>query len=364
MIRKTKVGLASWRHHLLTESVDSLTIAKLKQGANETPQEAFFQAQVQDRSERTTKSGSPYLELTLTDATSNFTLKVWSNHPQFSEISDLPPAAFVRVEGLWTQNQYGIDGKRWQLRDLDEGEIEEFLRGNPETARKQEADWDHVVATCAALRDPRLRALTSKFLEESGERFRRAAAARRNHHARRGGLVEHVAQMMRTASAICTAYSDLNEDLLLAGVLFHDCGKLWENNYPESGFAQSVSLHGEMMGHIPLGIELVNRLWRDLLDSSAAQTWKSLEPSSDLVRLHLLHLIASHHGTREFGSPSLPCTPEAFALHHIDNLDAKHEMLSMAYEGANELAPGIFSKQFPLPASPVAPLPPFKESPS
>ena len=68
MIRKTKVGLASWRHHLLTESVDSLTIAKLKQGANETPQEAFFQAQVQDRSERTTKSGSPYLELTLTDA--------------------------------------------------------------------------------------------------------------------------------------------------------------------------------------------------------------------------------------------------------------------------------------------------------
>ncbi|MDP6208496.1 MAG: HD domain-containing protein, partial [Roseibacillus sp.] len=318
----------------------------------------------QDRLEKTTRKGDPYLELTLTDATGHFTLKVWSNHPHFSEVNQLPDGTFVRLEGLWIQNQYGIDGERWQMRKLDEGEIEDFLRGDPGTCRKQQAAWDHIVATCSSLADPRLQALTSRFLDEFGERFRRAAAARRNHHARRGGLVEHVAQMMRTASAICTAYPDLNEDLLLAGVLFHDCGKLWENNYPESGFAQSVSLPGEMMGHIPLGIELVNKLWRDLLDSSTAQTWKSLEPSSDLVRLHLLHLIASHHGTREFGSPTLPSTPEAFALHHIDNLDAKYEMLNMAYEGANELAPGIFSKQFPLPASPVAPLPPFEGSPS
>ena len=344
--------------------MDPLTIAKLKQGANETPQEAFFQAQIQDRSERTTKNGSPYLELTLTDATSNFILKVWSNHPQFSEINDLPPAAFVRLEGLWTQNQYGIDGKRWQLRTLEEDEIEEFLRGDPGTCKKQETDWEHIVATCADIIDPRLQALTSSFLEEFGDRFRRAAAARRNHHARRGGLVEHVAQMMRTASAVCSAYPGLNEDLLLTGVLFHDCGKLWENNYPEAGFAQNVDLHGEMMGHIPLGIELVNKLWRDLLDSEAAQGWNSLEPSNDLVRLHLLHLIASHHGTREFGSPTLPSTPEAFALHYIDNLDAKYEMLNMAYEDANELAPGIFSRQFPLPASPVTPLPPFEETPS
>ena len=340
--------------------MDPSTIAQLKQGACETPQEAFFLAQVQDRSERTTKTGSPYLELTLTDATSHLNLKVWSNHPQFAEINALPPAAFVRVDGVWTQNQYGLDGKRWQLRPLEEGEIEEFLRGDPATASKQDADWNHILDTCAALEDPRLRTLTSIFLSEFGDRFRRAAAARRNHHARRGGLVEHVAQMMRTASAICTAYPDLNEDLLIAGVLFHDCGKLWENNYPEAGFAQAFTLHGEMMGHIPLGIEMVNKLWREALDSSEAATWTALEPPSDLVRLHLLHLIASHHGTREFGSPALPATPEAFTLHHIDNLDAKYEMLAMAYEDANELAPGILSKQFPLPANPITPLPSFE----
>ena len=360
--RKTEVMLVRVGSSLLTGPVEFITIAQLKQTANETPREAFFYAQLQDCSEKKTKSGSPYLELTLADATSNFSLKVWSNHSQFAELSELPSGSCVRAEGRWSQNQYGIDGADWQMRGLNDSETEDFLRGDPATARKQQQDWDHIVNSCAALTDPRLHALANKFLEDFGERFRRAAAARRNHHARRGGLVEHVSQMMRTASAICDAYPDLNEDLLLSGVLFHDCGKLWENNYPETGFAQNLNLHGEMMGHIPLGIELVNKLWRDLSGSPHASSWATLSPPSDLVRTHLLHLIASHHGTREFGSPTLPSTPEAFALHYIDNLDAKYEMLTMAYEANNELAPGILARQFPLPANPISPLPSFEPS--
>ena len=142
-----------------------------------------------------------------------------------------------------------------------------------------------------------------------GDRFRRTAAAKRNHHARRGGLVEHVAQMMRSAAALSPVYAELNRDLLLAGVLFHDCGKLWENTYPEHGFAQILSIHGEMMGHIPLGIELVNKLWRDLMDSPEAAAWADLKPTTEETRLHLLHLIGSHHGEYEFGSPVLPALP-------------------------------------------------------
>ena len=344
--------------------MEFITIAQLRQNTNETPSEAFFYAQIQDRSEKTTKSGSPYLELTLADATGNFTLKVWSNHSQFKELEELPLAVSIRAEGSWSQNQYGIDGKNWRMRVLTEAEIADFFSGDPATARKQQEDWDFICSSCASLKDPRLLSLAHKFLEDFGDRFRRAAAARRNHHARRGGLVEHVAQMMRTASAICSAYPDLNEDLLLSGVLFHDCGKLWENNYPEAGFAQNVNLHGEMMGHIPLGIELINKLWRDLLDSDRSRSWETLAPPSDLVRTHLLHLVASHHGTKEFGSPALPSTPEAFALHYIDNLDAKYEMLTMAYETNNEIAPGIIARQFPLPANPITPLPSFEPSSS
>jgi 3'-5' exoribonuclease len=169
--------------------------------------------------------------------------------------------------------------------------------------------------------------------------------------------------MMRTGDLICSAYPQLNRDLLLTGVLFHDCGKLWENQYPEKGFAQGYTLHGEMLGHIPLGIELVNKLWRDVAETPAAKGWLALEPATENVRLHLLHLIASHHGEYQFGSPTLPRTPEAIALHYVDNLDAKLEMMKDAYGQANELADGIYEKQFPLPANLVAPLQAFDGPP-
>ncbi len=158
---------------------------------------------------------------------------------------------------------------------------------------------------------------------------------------------------MRSANAICGVYPDLNRDLMIAGVLFHDCGKLWENTYPEAGFSQLHLIHGEMLGHIPLGLELVNKLWRDL----PLESWREIEPASEDVRLHLLHLIASHHGQYDFGSPTLPRTPEAYALHYVDNLDAKLEMVKDAYASANETAPGIFERKFPLSAPLVTPLP-------
>ena len=163
--------------------------------------------------------------------------------------------------------------------------------------------------------------------------------------------------MMRCAVAIAGVYPALNRDLMIAGVLFHDCGKLWENAYAESGFTMPYNLTAEMLGHIPLGLELVNKMWRDMLDTPAAAEWTLIEPASETVRLHLLHLIAAHHGTHEFGSPVLPKTPEAIALHHVDNIDAKLEMFRRAYETGKELAPGIIEKFMPWPVNIVAPLP-------
>jgi 3'-5' exoribonuclease len=239
---------------------------------------------------------------------------------------------------------------------LDGDSLEAFYAGDVATVERQREAWKTITTFCSEIRDPRLGALTSHFLETFGSRFKRAAAARKNHHARRGGLIEHVAQMMRSAAAICTVYPDLNRDLLLTGVLFHDCGKLWENQYPEKGFAQGHTLYGEMLGHIPLGIELANKLWHDVEELPVASTWLTEDPPSEHVRLHLLHLIAAHHGELQFGSPTLPRTPEAIALHHIDNLDAKLEMMKDTYAESNELADGIFEKRFPLPANLVRPL--------
>lgn len=335
--------------------MDQLTITHLKQSAGDSPISASVDAQLQSCVTKTTKSGKPYLELVLADSIDQFTLKIWENLPQFKSAQKLPPESFLRLAGDWTQNQYGLDAQRWDFRPLNAGETADLLTGDPETSVKQRQDWQTITQLCQDISDPRLHALCQLFTDRYGLRFQRTAAARKNHHARRGGLVEHVAQMMRSAMALTTVYTDLNTDLLITGILFHDCGKMWENTYPETGFAQPFDLQGEMLGHIPLGIDLASRLWSEMIGDSP-KVWNDLFPLTSDVRIHLLHLIASHHGTYEFGSPTLPRTPEAILLHHIDNIDAKYEMFKQAYSIAPELAPGIQQKQFPLPANLVTPL--------
>jgi 3'-5' exoribonuclease len=149
----------------------------------------------------------------------------------------------------------------------------------------------------------------------------------------------------------------LNRDLLLTGVLFHDCGKLWEMCPPEAGFGIPRELRCELLGHISIGIEVVNSLWRKL----PLEDWKTLEPASEHVRLHL---IAAHLGELQFGSPVEPKTPEAIALNMVDNLDAKLEMLAMAYARQPEIAPGIHERVKSLNTSPVKPLQKISNEPA
>lgn len=341
-----------------TDAPDLLTLTQLRQVAGPSPQPYRVFAQVDQRSEKQTSQGAPFLEVKLADAGDSMVWRVFDNNPLFPEARALQRGHFIEITAQWIDTgKYGIEPRQARMRPLSEEEKHTLLAGDADLAARQHTDYSDIEGYVAALSDPRLRCLCSLFLEKHGERFRRTAAARENHHARRGGLVEHVAQMMRCAAAISGVYPNLNRDLLIAGVLFHDCGKLWENSYPENSFAMPFQLHGEMLGHITLGLELVNKLWRDMHDRPEAAEWTMLEPASDMVRLHLLHLIASHHGQYEFGSPVLPKTPEAVALHHVDNIDAKMEMLRRGYETAKELAPGIFERFRPWNVNVVAPLP-------
>lgn len=336
-----------------------LTIAALKQQTGDTPVLAAILAQLQSRTIKETKTGKPYLELAFSDSTGSVFLKIWSDSPVFDFARSIDEAAVLRLEARWTQNTFGIDAKELAFHTPDDAALDVFYAGDPLLVGKQDACFGVITGSIATISDPRMRVLCESFLEKMGARFRRTAAARKNHHARRGGLVEHVAMMMQAADALCGVYPELNRDLLLTGVLFHDCGKLWENSYPEHGFTQATTLAGEMLGHIPLGIECVNFLWREITTHPDAAAWASLQPSNEQTRLHLLHLIGSHHGELQFGSPVLPRTPEAFALHHIDNLDAKLEMIREGYATANESSPGIYERVFPLPANLVKPLPVF-----
>ena len=341
----------------LANDLDQLTITQLRQVANPSPQPYRIHAQVESRLEKATSSGSPFFEIKLADAGDSFVWRVFDNNPLFQDVSKLARNTFIQLAGQWVDGKYGLEPRQVQMRVLSEDETSTLLLGDPDLAARQQADYADIAAFVDSIRDPRLLGLCSAFLERHGERFRRSGAARRNHHARRGGLVEHVAQMMRCAVAIAGVYPHLNRDLMIAGVLFHDCGKLWENAYAESGFAMPYNLTAEMLGHIPLGLELVNKMWRDMMETPQAAEWTMLEPASETVRLHLLHLIAAHHGSLEFGSPVLPKTPEAIALHHVDNIDAKLEMFRRAYETGKELGSGIIERFAPWPVNIVTPLP-------
>jgi len=319
-------------------------------------------AQLETLLKKTAKSGNPYCELRFADAEEKLVLRAWDDTPAFRQADSLKVQGFFRIDGQFYQNDRGyLEAKDWNLRPLNQDEIDALLRGSDELRARQDADYDFIETTIAGLADPRLRSLGQSFLSQFGERMKRTGAARRNHHARRGGLVEHVAQMMRSAVQICVAYPDLNRDLLVTGVLFHDIGKLWENAYAAKGFTMPYTEASELISHIPVGMEIVNRLWRDLLESPESADWLALEPASDQVRLHLLHLIAAHHGELAFGSPVPPKTPEAFALHYIDNLDAKLQMVAEAYDKASELGKNVFEKQWPLPGNLVRPLPRFED---
>jgi 3'-5' exoribonuclease len=344
--------------------MDLLTLTEIRRAASRTGGSAVpahLHVQVESATPKLTREQQPYCELTLADACDRMTLRVWSDHPAYKTCSALTGQDFIELTAEFYQSQYGLDARKWTVRPLTEPEKNELLQGPADLRAKQATDWEFLLQTIHSIQDPRLRALCDAFLNEWGDRFRRTAAARKYHHARRGGLVEHTAQMIRVAKEIARVYPQLNVDLLIAGILFHDSGKLWENQFSETGFVMEYDELGELVGHISIGLEVVNSLWRKL-SADNADAWKTYLPSSEDVRLHLLHLIGSHHGQKELGSPVEPKTPEAMALHYIDNLDSKLEMFAAGYTTAQPLAPRIFDRVRPLPGNLVKSLEKFRQA--
>jgi 3'-5' exoribonuclease len=344
--------------------MDLMTLTEIRRAAQNGAVSARVHVQVQSVTAKTQREGKPYCELVLADPCDQMKLRVWSDHPAYKTCSAFTTENFIELAGEFHQHpQYGLEAEKnkWTVRPLSEQEKKELLEGSAELRARQAADWEFIVESISTIADPRLRTLSETFLKDWGDRFRRAAAARKYHHARRGGLVEHTAQMMRVAKGIAPLYPQLNLDLLIAGILFHDSGKLWENQFPESGFVMDYDELGELVGHISIGLEIVNSLWRKLSVENA-DVLKTYSPASEDVRRHLLHLIGSHHGEKELGSPVEPRTPEAMALHYIDNLDSKLEMFAAGYATAQPLAPRIFDRVRPLPGNLVKPLEKFRQS--
>lgn len=267
---------------------------------------------VVDKQLRANRNGNLYLQLEIRDRTSTISARQWNAGEQVFrsfEVGD-----FVLVKGK-VQNFQGalqmilshverIDGQRVDL--------SEFL---PHTEQDISKLLEKLRSILLKLGNPHLRALAECFLmdDEFVQGFCRAPAGVRNHHAYLGGLLEHVVTLLEAAERLLPVYPELDRDLLLAGIFLHDIGKVRELSY---GRTFAYSDEGQLVGHIVIGVEMLN-------DKVARVPDLTGEPFPKELLLRLKHMILSHHGTYEFGSPRLPMTPEAIALHHLDNFDAK-----------------------------------------
>ena len=311
-----------------------MTLTEIRRAAQNGAVAARAHVQVESATAKTQREGKPYCELALADACDQMTLRVWSDHPAYKSCSAFTAESFIELTGDFRVHpQYGLEAEKWMVRPLADQEKKELLEGPADLRAKQASDWESIVQSISAIIDPRLRALSETFVNKWGDRFRRAAAARKYHHARRGGLVEHTAQMMRLARAIAPLYSQLNIDLLIAGILFHDSGKLWENQFSETGFVMSYDELGELVGHISIGLRSSIRCGKNLPPKTQI-AGKRIDPSGRCAHASS----ASHWFTswrKAIGFPVEPKTPEAMALHYIDNLDASLKCLPPVIQPLN-----------------------------
>jgi 3'-5' exoribonuclease len=267
------------------------------------------------------KSGEPYLDLTLMDRTGTIQAKMWDNVEECAysfEQDDI-----VKIKGLI--NKYN---QRWQLtihkiRQIEEAEID-FSDYLPKTSKDIDELWRELGGFVASIAEPHLRRLLELFMAdpEIARAYRNAPAAKTMHHACIGGLLDHVVSLFRSCDLVARNYAFINRDLLLAGAFLHDIGKIRELSYARSF---SYTTEGQLLGHLVIDLELLHAKLEQVPGFPAQ------------LKTLLEHLIISHHGKYEFGSPKLPMFPEALMLHYMDDLDSKMEAMRAQFEHDAEL---------------------------
>ncbi len=265
---------------------------------------------------RQKKSGELYLSLLLGDRTGELDAKMWDNVADV--IDSFERDDFVKVKGLVQVFHNRPQLTIHKMRRMDDSEIE-FGDYFPSSRRDPEEMWTELRGVVAGIGNPHLKALLEAMLddEEIARRYRLAPAAKQIHHAFLGGLIEHVLSLCTLARITAPHYPNVDVDLLLTGVVLHDIGKIYELNY-ERGF--SYSNDGQLLGHINIGIKMVgDKLLR-------------LPGFPPQLRILVEHMILSHHGHLEFGSPKLPQFPEALLLHYLDDMDSKMECMRALIE--------------------------------
>lgn len=287
------------------------------------------------KQQRTTKSNKPYLSLILGDKTGQLEGRIWEpGDPRIAK--DFDKGDVVKARGSASRFDDRLQMKVDQLRLA---QTSEFDRTDllPSTTYDVAVLWAKLQSTIESLTNPNLKLLINTVFEDPAiaGAFREAPAARQLHHAWLGGLLEHVVSLLGLADRVAAHYPMLDRDLLLTGVILHDIGKIHELSW-QIGF--DYTIEGTLLGHIQMGIDMVEK------------AIASLPNFPSRLRTLVLHMILSHHGKLEFGSPKLPMIPEALVLNFVDDLDAKMQAVASEFEksaregrGPDELTGRVWS---------------------
>jgi 3'-5' exoribonuclease len=305
------------------EAIRIVPLAELCEG-----QEADFFALLSDKQELKTRDGKPYFRVTFRDARREVGFPIWSDSPLAEPCrSQWSCGQFYKMRAVLRQSNYGLQLEIKKIRQVENGDEKDGfdpLMCQPVSRFdpiEMFAEMMNIVESRIA--DKALRKLVSDILEQNREQLLQLPAAKKNHHACVSGYLEHVLNVVRTCCHLADKYGELyddldpplNKDVIVAGAVLHDIGKLRELAVGAAG--ADYTTEGCLIGHVLQGRDIVRE----------AAIGRKIDPET-LLRLE--HLIISHHRLAEFGAPKPPMTPEAIIVHYADDLDAKLNMMVCA----------------------------------
>lgn len=272
---------------------------------------------------RTGRGGGEFISLVLQDVSGQIAGKIFEDVEALKH--EFEAGEFVKVQGHGDRHQQKLELVVEKIRRVDAAHdrLDGFREEDciPSSPRPLDDMWAELQARIARVANPWVRRLLEVMVEHHGDRLRTWPAAVMVHHAYRGGLLEHALKLAEAGSVLAAAY-DADADLVVAGALLHDIGKLDELDYEG---VTTYSRRGNLLGHITLGVQMVHEAAASI-EGFPEDLWTRIE-----------HLVVSHHGERELGSPVEPMTAEAFILSAIDDLDARlHQFRRHVVEDAAE----------------------------
>jgi len=270
--------------------------------------EGFFVIKSVDIKVSNNSNTNKYLDFNLGDATGEINAKLWECNEELE--NTFKQCTLIKVKGTVNEWRGKLQLKIEMIRpteESDEVNICDYVAVAPYSPEKM---YDDILNYLSKIQNTDIQNIVTNILADNEEKLMHYPAAKSNHHAIRSGLLYHTTTMLKAGEKLCEIYTFLNTDLLYAGIILHDIGKIYEMNSSELGIVSEYTVEGQLIGHIVQGIKMIETA--------------SIEVKADKeVSMLLQHMVLSHHYEAEYGSPKKPMIPEAEMLHHLDIMDAR-----------------------------------------